>query len=196
MSNFVASNGISVEINDDEQIIFEVPNRPTSPIWVSNGEIDALREYIIAQEDKRLGRWRWPENPNYVVYPVGEGLVDVLRESGVSDQTRGPGREQGISREKAVEWDRDYTQNFYKAARAFFDAHPEPKPAWCEAQPGEFWEITLHNEPRLAKTLVPVYTPDVPIAFLPVDREGATWVAATSPHITAGHLVWSRGDES
>lgn len=145
MSNFVASNGIGVEINNDTgRIVFADTIRPSAPLWMGEGEIDALREYFQAEEDKRLGRWRWPENPDYVVYLVGEELVDVLREGTVSEITRGPGREQGISRQKAVEWDRDYSQNFYGAARAYFDAHPEPKP-WHDAKPGEVWLITTRN---------------------------------------------------
>ena len=191
MSEFTASNGIGVEINEDEQIIFEVPNRPTTPMWVTNGEIDALREYIIAQEDKRLGRWRWPENPNYLVYPVGEGLVDVLREAGVSDQTRGPGREQGISREKAVEWDRDYSLHFYEAAAAYFDAHPEPKP-WHDAKPGDVWALTVDGEESAfypSKSLDRAFTPVKP-------ESGRTAVSFDSFEITAGRRIWPEGDES
>lgn len=122
---FIASNGIGIEVNDNEQIIFDVPNRPTSPVWMRSVEIDALREYVIAEEDKRLGRWRWPENPDYVVYPNdATSRLRIVRESdGYVALVYNPENESG---------------GFKAAAIAYDDAHAEPKP-WYDAQNGEVW---------------------------------------------------------
>ncbi|QPE05285.1 hypothetical protein IT882_04230 [Microbacterium schleiferi] len=117
MNDFTASNGIGVEINDEEQIVFAVPNRPTSPVWMKPDERVALREFFRAEEDERLGRWRWPENPEYVVYRADDdarvlhepsGQVWVITRRAVNGATYG-----GI-------------QDWHRAARAFFDAHPDP----------------------------------------------------------------------
>lgn len=89
---------------------------------------EGLAEFYQHQRDQQLGRWRWPENPDYVVYRRGEDRARVIHEpSGdFSDSVRGtmlPGP-------------------FRDAARAFFDAHPaEPKP-WDAAEEGDVWVLT------------------------------------------------------
>lgn len=99
---------------------------------LSYGETVDLREFFRAEEDERLGRWRWPEDPDYLVYPesISPVVVRVVRES--------TGVQQAISRAKAGH----QRTAMQQAARAYFDAHPEPKP-WREAREGEVWVITV-----------------------------------------------------
>lgn len=184
MSKFTASNGIGVEINEDEQIIFEVPNRPTTPIWVTNGEIDALREYIIAQEDKRLGRWRWPESPSLVVYAWNPNWVNVVNEN---DGDAAQHRRQDVDAAR----DRNFIAITEAAARAYFDAHPEPKP-WHDAKPGDVWALTVDGEESAfypSKSLDRAFTPVKP-------ESGRTAVSFDSFEITAGRRIWPDGDAS
>jgi hypothetical protein len=139
MSEFTASNGVTITIDND--------NPYGRRLLVSRGDlvvniiggprIDALREFFRAEEDERLGRWRWPENPDYVVY--GDDIdCDVLYEpgGGVSHWTRAESRD-GADR---------YPSG---AAKAFFDTHPEPKP-WHDAKPGEVWvlDASEHSGPH------------------------------------------------
>lgn len=153
MNDFTASNGVVVSYAG-KTLYLESPGdswpNPEPHALLLNADFEpALREFFRAEEDERLGRWRWPENPDYVVYLVGDDIVDVLRESSVSDEHRGPGRQAGITRDAARTWDNDYSQNFFRAARAFFDAHPEPKP-WHDAEPEEVWILTIDGEEVLA----------------------------------------------
>lgn len=151
MSEFTASNGTKFEVFSDGMLATFLPNGYDGyqKVRLTDGAVEALREFFQAEQDERLGRWRWPENPGYVVYPVGEGVVDVLREASVSRESRGPGRVAGITRHEAARWDAAASRHFYTAARAYFDAHPEPKP-WSDAKPGELWMLTIDGEEQEA----------------------------------------------
>ncbi|MEV7827535.1 hypothetical protein [Microbacterium enclense] len=143
MNDFTASNGLRIEVNRSDPSRVAVVNAGGHlESILTPDRMQALREFFQAEADERLGRWRWPENPDYVVYPVGVEIVDVLRESSVSKTTPGPGRQEGVTRAAAEEWDQGYSQNFFRAARAYFDAHPEPRP-WTRAKEGESWYLTI-----------------------------------------------------
>ncbi|MCJ1709284.1 hypothetical protein [Microbacterium sp. VKM Ac-2923] len=90
----------------------------------------ALSELFRAETDKNLGRWRWPTDPDYVVYAFGLRDVKVLRES------------TGASRSFTTD-ELTVPSAMRDAARAYFDAHPEknldaPKP-WHKATLGDVW---------------------------------------------------------
>lgn len=95
--------------------------------------VDAA-EYFQAKRDAELGRWRWPDDPRFVVYPgyspgEEERFVRVVEENtGVSTLV--------------YESQRDGVRG-HNVATAYFEAHPESKP-WHDAKAGEFWQIT-HN---------------------------------------------------
>lgn len=68
--DFTASNGWTVSppdiygdirVNTPEDII---------QVFIPPNAVNALYEYLQAERDKELGRWRDPENPDYVVYPA------------------------------------------------------------------------------------------------------------------------------
>ena len=100
---------------------------------------DALREFFQHERDKELGRWRWPEDPDFVVYPIGENQqVRVVNErTGYFNTTPRP---RGFA--KPVE---EMSTQWRIAARAYFSAHPEPKP-WHYAREGEAWAITVNGK--------------------------------------------------
>ncbi|MDR6691374.1 hypothetical protein J2X55_002286 [Microbacterium sp. 1154] len=62
MNAFTASNGISVTPSASI-----VGGTSVNDVALHKREADALREFFQAEADERLGRWRWPENPAYVV---------------------------------------------------------------------------------------------------------------------------------
>lgn len=132
MNEFTASNGIRVTLTDDEHLILtDVTGAYPDTIGLEE-DVEALREFFRAEEDERLGRWRWPENPELVVYLDENGSITVFNE-----QT---GRSNGlISREEATRFP---NAPWAAVATAYFDAHPEPKP-WHDAKPGEIWELGI-----------------------------------------------------
>lgn len=167
---FTASNGVNISIQPpqtDRGPWLMVDGHMTSP-----NDATALREFFRHEEDERLGRWRWLENTDYVVYPEQPGTewVRVICESQALMAR--------LDRQKACHdyVDRTVHQN---AARAFFDAHPEPKP-WHDATPGDFWEITFSDVGGGGTELWKsdgVYFTCVSTAFNPVRLKDSTIIA-------------------
>lgn len=120
-NTFTASNGWYTDENG-------VLNAGAYGYFADPDEAEAAEQFFIERRDAELGRWRDTVEPNYVVYPVGDDVVDVLRESSVSPVAPGPGRQASVTREDAEGWDRDHSQSFYAAARRYFQAHPQHKP--------------------------------------------------------------------
>ena len=92
---------------------------------------EASRAFFQAERDETPGRWRDPEHPDWVVYPLADGTVMVSNEQ---SQYRGFWSRKG-TRECALKW------GSADVARRYFQAHPEPKP-WDAAQPDEIWVLT------------------------------------------------------
>lgn len=78
ITDFAAQNGTTLLSDTHGWIRIAGPGRPS----LLPAEVEALREFLQAQNDTALGRWRWPAQPAYVVYPEtsGEG-VRVWHES-------------------------------------------------------------------------------------------------------------------
>ena len=150
MSTFTASNGVVIEDRGGSLFI-------GSTILFGAGSLHgpALVEYFRAKEDARLGRWRWPENPDYVVYRTDHAdSVRVFRES------------DGIARH----YNRTYVASgpFDMAGRGYFDAHPERKPLLLlQAQDvADVWvtlnEYTLDQRAHAEHTARLLESQDVP----------------------------------
>ena len=80
---------------------------------------EALRAFFQAERDEQLGRWRDPENPNIVVYPI----------PAMNDQGDGYGRAVWVLDEaemvsRTVLDDR----HSHSSASRYFAAHPQPEP--------------------------------------------------------------------
>ncbi|WP_136057290.1 hypothetical protein [Microbacterium sp. K24] len=122
---FTASNGVRI-LELAEGVGFILPDQSDySKFGITAAKAEAIVEWGLAKRDAEIGRWRWAENPNFVVYPHERGVVVVDEKAGTNgyyqrgEYTRSP--------------DAD-------AAHAYFEAHPEPKP-WEDAKPGESWKL-------------------------------------------------------
>lgn len=193
MNTFTASNGIQIADHRFGKAILDEDgtNRLASAFdFLNPNDIDALREFFRAEEDERLGRWRWPEDPDYVVYPkpddafarmFGPDLdLVILRESDGMTESYVRSVDQGGE-------PMAHRVGHILAARAYFDAHPEPKPAWHDAQPGEVWALKIAGSEEIAMRAVDAgHT-----RFWPIDGpEDAMTYGARSHAITAGRRIW------
>ena len=139
-------------------------------IALTTANFETLREYFQAERDEALGRWRDPENPNMVCYPVACDL-DAVLVMYEGDMTR--------YYATRSTW-KDVTPHYVsETAGRYFAAHPEPKP-WEEAKPGEVWVLTRWGT---AET------------FLVTDGEFITADLAVivdldDDSITAGRRIW------
>lgn len=133
MNDFTASNGIGVRLDHRD---LDIKNT-LDWIGICGGVVvDALREFFRAEEDERLGRWRWPENPDYVVYGFKPGML-LLR---VVDESDGTARNYYRDDMSFQSPDNEHR----RTARAYLDAHSEPKP-WDEAEVGEIWAFAIEG---------------------------------------------------
>lgn len=165
MKVFTATNGILFTITEDGVLLWEGcydPRRVT----------DALREYFQRERDTQLGRWRDPENPDMVCYPV-VGDLDAVLVMYEGDMTR--------YYATRSTW-KDVTPHYVsEAAGRYFQAHPEPEPRpWEEAKPGEVWVLTRWGT---AETFLVTGS-----EFITADL--AVIVDLDDDSITAGRRIW------
>lgn len=171
MDKFTASNGISVKL--DGHLLFGASTHATY-VAASESQVQALREFFQAERDEELGRWRWPENPDYVVYPAADDadLITVMRESVARIRKM---RREGFGLT-------DYAEQFVACAEAYFEAHPERKD-WEDAKEGEVWIVT----PSKALTLgEKAEYPAIFQAGMFRDH-GGSW---GTEDLTAAHRIW------
>ena len=160
---FVASNGVEL----DENGCWVANTGPASSEWADH---NARKEFYQHLRDTELGRWRWPDDPRYLVFPLkDDDEVRVLDEnSGQSVAIRRSSFRPGLTH-----------THFVGAALAYFDAHPEPKPAWHDAKPGEVWVLEMDGEER-------AFMLDSADHF---DHYGS-YYEKDDPMITAGRRIW------
>lgn len=127
------------------------------------------RESFQQERDEELGRWRWPEKPDYVVYPRPDGQR-VMRES--------DGDSAFIGTYGAP------TNNYFSMAA--FAYRSEFKP-WFNAKPGEAWELTANGDtgPFLVVTQ---HSRGGGTVF--VATNGTQFEITDAEQITAGHRIW------
>ena len=145
----------------------------TAPIILSEEEMDELRAHLQAERDEQLGRWRDPENPDCICYPVAGDPDDIW----VLNEVDG------------LAYMRERNQAFYEGnkfsevARRYFAAHPEPKP-WEEAKAGEVWILTRYGAEE------PFFVTGG--EFTSTDLAVATDL--DDPRITDGRRIWPEGE--
>ena len=122
-------NEVQVDLDEDGRVRLRRAGGDEGVYTLETTE--ALRAFFQAERDETLGRWRDPEHPDWVVYPLADGTVMVSNEQ---SQYRGFWSRKG-TRECALKW------GSADVARRYFQAHPEPKP-WDAAQPDEVWVLT------------------------------------------------------
>ena len=132
MDHFIASNGVTVETDVHGCISARGVN-------LLKEESVALREFCRAERDEELGRWRWPKNPRYVVYPDGTSRR-------VIDESTGQTMQVSLHDRKAMT---TYLDSYVGAARDYDSSHPEPKP-WHDAKIGEVWLLGFASQTRPA----------------------------------------------
>jgi len=171
---FRARSGRIVRVEENGTVVFDHVNGYLSP----GSTIDA-EEFFQHRRDLERGWWRWPENPTCVV-KEGE-RTDLVR-----GRTVYVFDEESFDRfhfnERVREAD-ESTTIAHRAARAYFEAHPERKP-WHDAKPNEAWVLVVDGEeyPWAVGT-----GPDVGrfvylggLSNIPIDH----------PSITAGRRIW------
>jgi hypothetical protein len=145
MDKFTASNGYTVNGYTSSIIIRDRGGFVANDLGKYSA--GAVREFVQSERDEELGRWRWPENPDYVVYRTDENSLLVLRESvGDSEEFQTAWAYCGTGDEPPeAEWQR--------ASVAWAKAHPERKP-WHDADAGEVWAVTTAGGARQDLALV------------------------------------------
>lgn len=193
IKNFEASNGISIFLEEAppgtgwlKSIGWSTPNRqagdrdPEVLVFRMGSEVDAaLAEWYQHRRDQELGRKRWPENPDYVVY-LQEGSPRVFN---VFDEKTS----YTYTYEETTAFlgtNKDMFVLAGQAAKWFSQTFPKPKP-WQNAQDGEVWELFVERyEPGeywLARNG----------EFM--RKASSSSVSVDSPAITGGRRVWPEG---
>ena len=136
-----ASNGTSVHLDSNGRMTF----RRDSPLCVNTLEafwVQAARAFFQAERDQELGRWRDPDNPDYVAYRSPEYDDDDGRCIRLLDETTGVAEH---------EWEQIDSPD---PARRYFAAHPdeEPHKPWHDAKAGEYWLVTLEGADPIPTT--------------------------------------------
>ena len=139
---------------------------------------EALRAFFQAERDEQLGRWRDPENPDIVCYPVACDLdaVWVMYEG---DWTRYHASRSG--------WEDVLPHYVSETAGRYFAAHSEPEP-WDAVQPDEVWVLTDGDRSEVflcgENGLYSLKTGDPISRVFPIIT------------VTAGHRIWPEGEAS
>ncbi|WP_347975688.1 hypothetical protein [Microbacterium sp. ProA8] len=175
MNEYTARNGVKVEWDGDT---LKVDTLAYFDRWGTH--YPALTEFFRAEEDERLGRWRWPENPDFVMYPDDDGDVMVLDE-----------REPSAHFYPRVSSVASITTDRARAAQAYFDTHPEPKP-WHDAKPGEIWVLDVEDSETTG------HRAPYEVLLLGDFREVATGLIYGPRHrqIRAGRRIYPEDDDS
>ena len=175
MNSYTASNGVGLTITRDRTVRW----RPGIP---ANLVSSALREYFQAERDEELGRWRDPENPDMVCYPIAYD-TDAVLVMYEGDRTR--------YYTTRSTW-KDVTPYYVsETAGRYFAAHPEPKP-WEGAEPGEFWILTVDEKTNPYK----IWTDTQRVRRFERVERPYTAISLNDPRITAGRRVWPEGEAS
>lgn len=150
--------------------------------------VENLRRFFLHERDQELGRWRWPEDPRYVVKPAGDYVVAVMNEaefwqrSGVALGSRDLIHFRDVRDCQTDKPLSDAAAGYKRAAWAFWDSHPELKPKpWHDAKPGEVWELSFNNGDKM----VALVTTDE--CFLGAGQE-LTDIGSTV--LSAGRRIW------
>lgn len=188
MNEFTASNGVSITIETTNAGTYlvgkkdrEVPTRGVYADTHATGSVEgiaALREFFRAEEDERLGRWRDPRHPEFVVRiePDYDGDWIVTNEATAE-------RAWISSDEDVASWsykNEPGADAIREIREAFLASRVELKP-WYDAQPGEVWLLNIDGEDVAAIR-------DVDEDF--VTHRAGYRVVRNSESIAAGRRIW------
>ena len=105
-------------------------------LW--SDEAEGVRNYFQKKQDMELGRWRDPENPDMVCYPVDDRTLADVR---VLDERTG--ESYFYARYNVL--DQKFCPSFETAVR-YYASHPI-KHSWEGAKEGEYWLVTWSHLP-------------------------------------------------
>ena len=136
MNEFTASNGVAIRHDEDGDLEISGLARNVWEFLVNPAGIQALREFFLHERDEALGRWRHSNHPG--IFAVGfehdPNVVQSVKEEGGTAYAQY--RRDGIG---------PAFDPMHQVAIGYFAAHPEPKPAWHDAKPGEVWLLTFRD---------------------------------------------------
>lgn len=166
---FKARSGRTVKPQEDGSIRFGLGLG-----YLGRYEAMDAEEYFQAKRDAELGRWRSPVDPHLVMYVEPGDSVLV-----VDEQT---GDHKAFTRAEAYEIE---GLAYRRAARAYFEAHPEREP-WEDAQPAEVWALTIEDRERGITPRESLYQ---------LDGNGVWWRSngtflGRADWITAARRIW------
>ena len=197
MNDFTASNGVTITLTNYGRLIVDNEGGTYPEMMAEGDHVQALREFFRAEEDERLGRWRWHENPDYVVYRDTERMYINQPAVIVFNETNGAtaycGKD-GLYSTSGI-GARDVWCE--PAARAYFDAHPEPKP-WHDAKPGEVWVLRIPTGPTFDHAPAVVSSSANGNAIFTAatyDAGGTEELALTATQITYATRIWPEDTE-
>ena len=182
MAILLNPTNVNIEINDDIGLMCiseEFSNHAPRETYLIQSQYEAARAFFQAERDEQLGRWRDPENPDWICYGRGSSrdTVDVINEY--------DGLPYMLERGQVAYSDAEFSE----VAQRYFDTHPNPKP-WDTAQPDEVWALTINNDREEVfrcgeRGLYQLKTGN-PIGSL---------LACSHSKITAGRRVWPEGED-
>jgi hypothetical protein len=180
MNEHTASNGVKITRYTDS---LDAVDGDASAAWMAPRVVKALREFFRAEEDERLGRWRWPENPEFVVYP---GSLSMREAQVVSEEKGCWGQWSEAEARRDAGRDR-----LAAAAVAYFDAHPAP--VWHGAKPGEAWVVTYTTGPTFDEValLVADFSAEGRVF---ADADEKVTLPIIDPQITSARRIYPEGD--
>ena len=122
MAILLNPTNVNIEINDDIGLMCiseEFSNHAPRETYLIQSQYEAARAFFQAERDEQLGRWRDPENADWICYPVACDLdaVWVMYEG---DWKRYHASRSG--------WEDVLPHYVSETAGRYFAAHPEPKP--------------------------------------------------------------------
>jgi hypothetical protein len=192
MTEFTATNGVKIT-PDGRSVEFRCTGSGRDH-HLTRVESDALREFFRAEEDERLGRWRWPQNPEWLVKYIGDHTVVVVNEKNFWVHVGKQGEFNHFHfRDARSHGDNlsDKAAAYKRAAWAFFAAHPDlcPQP-WHDAQPGDVWVLDTRSD--LGTDRRAWIISDRPEAFWSM---GQGYMLARSTSIIDGKRIWPEVSE-
>lgn len=177
---FTASNGVTVNgyTSFDQDYLYCVDAKGVTCATAAVDGAQALREFFGHEKDELYGRWRWPEHPEYVVYPI----------PGDRHRVRVVYEPHGIAHALSPDSATSDTQGSHRAARAYWEAHRDQP--WYHARPGEIWVLSVDGRDIPCRV-----TPTGP-DFEPLEDPDWATIARGSDRITSARRIWPEGGES
>ena len=155
----------------------EFSNHAPRETYLSQNQYEALRAHLQAERDIELGRWRDPQDPDWICYGRGSSrdTVDVINEYDGLPYRR--------DRDQVAYSDAEFSE----VAQRYFDTHPNPKP-WDTAQPDEVWALTINNDREEV-----FRCGERGLYQLKTGNSLGSLLSCGSNKITAGHRIWPEG---